>query len=278
MLLTAFLHSADAECGKVDYDALSEQTLLELLIQDVKNISALQDSDGGFLDISEWPGLSFDVDGKVGHIDYYHYLGESLFGDPSDDDSDDENDDCPIGPGGSIDLRWVPMHVTEFSMQGLKLSGTIETASLPRKLIDFDITGNEFSGPFETTDLPSTSEDIRIRENQLSGTLDMTALPPKLQIFDAGNNRFTGSVDFGSLPEGVTLVDVGGNKFTGSVDLSKIPADLASLCISPCGFARAKLVIRVPKAGLDDFRIDRFREVVDIDGNDLRDKFLLYSY
>ena len=270
MSLNIFLHCVDAsECGRVDYDFLSEQTLMELLIQDVKNISKLQDADGSFLNISEWPGLSFDFDGKVNEIDYDNMPPFDFFGDLGDEGG-------PIGPGGSIDLRWIPRHVEKLCMHSLDVSGTIRTVNLPRNLRVLEVSKNKFFGPFETVDLPNSAKKIFIWQNQLSGTLDLSCVPPNVKVFSAGSNKFTGSLDLRSLPKGIVNLDVSSNQFAGDVDLSKIPATLITLRMLNYHLRQDKLVICVPKAGVGDFSVwkEHFTEVVDLDGNDLKDKVL----
>ena len=276
MLFTYLVHSRDdSNCGRVDYDSLTEQSLMEILFGDVLNISAWQDDEGAFLDIELWPLIQMhgDVVRKI-NIDNSAEGSRAFFGDWSDED-DDDTDDVNIGPGGTIDLRWIPRWVVVFEICCIEVSGTVETAMLPPKLIIFDISGNKFAGTFSIGHLPRELKIVYIYENQLEGKLEMDRLPMTIGTFNANSNNFSGSVDLQHLPNRMKYLSLSCNQLSGSIELDKLPDTIALLQIYGNKFRQQLLTIRIPKAGVRSFRIglDNFADVRDINGNDLK-KFM----
>ena len=66
-----FLLCSDPNLGRVDYNSLSDQTLMELLIEgfDDKTKKRYQDDHGMYLDVCEWPFIKYDDDERVIKID-----------------------------------------------------------------------------------------------------------------------------------------------------------------------------------------------------------------
>ena len=77
---------------------MSEQTLMELLVGEIHNLSNLKDTEGNFRDIATWAGVDIGDDGRVEVISLCIDVGFALFGD------DWEPVEAIIGPHGSIDF------------------------------------------------------------------------------------------------------------------------------------------------------------------------------
>ena len=259
----------DLDCGRVDFDSMSEQTLMELLISDVKNISSLKDPEGGFLDIDAWEGVEINSDSHVSDIDFSKEIGFGFF------DDDDAEIDCDgflaIGPDGSIDLKWMPRFVQSFEIFSLNLFGSVETALLPRTLATFNIESNRFSGTFDTAHLPDQIREIKISYNCFDGTLDISSLPKKLTNFYAMRNKFSGTLNLENLPSSIVSLHLNANQFSGTVDLSKLPPTITFLALDNTKITQESVRIRVPVKGVRFFHFGKgqFDTIRSVDGSDL---------
>ena len=63
--------TVDSSLGRVDYSSMSDQTLMEMLIDgfDAKTRRRYKDSDGMYLDVCEWSNIKCDDDQRVIEID-----------------------------------------------------------------------------------------------------------------------------------------------------------------------------------------------------------------
>ena len=58
MQIIAFLQVADIpRAGRVDFASMTDQTVMELLVSDIHNLSSLQNTLGEFRDIVSWEGV-----------------------------------------------------------------------------------------------------------------------------------------------------------------------------------------------------------------------------
>ena len=246
-------------CGRVDVSSLSDQTRMELLVADIQHLSAVQSTTGEFLDIKQWRGVDI-IDDYVDYIVFNHtdiFIGE---------------DDFVVGPGGSIDLRWLPSKLAWLDLHDMLLEGTIETADLPRDLQYVDLTRNNLKGTLCMKGLPQNMQKLRIGDNKLCGSLHLEHSPPNLVAFDAHWNGFEGTLDFRHLPEKMDTLNLRDNKFSGSIDLSKIPSSLTHFYFNRTQISQETLVIAVPTNGIDRFYVDkdRFDRIVDTNGRDIK--------
>ena len=258
MLNAIFCADADG-LGRVDPACLSEQTRMEILFSDVQNIKALQDAHGEFLPLVEWPGLRIR-----GHVEEIKCGRRIEFHGP------DDISIYAIGPGGSIDLHWIPSHVVHFSIIGLHLHGTIDTAALPETLAHLGITENNFRGPFALENLPKGMERIEARGNLLDGTLNFSALPSTMLYLDAAQNNFSGTIDLTALPESMRALDLSWSEITGTINIEILPAHFSCLKLERTKIEQSTLVFDPQKHGNLRLCLDKakFNEIVDADGKD----------
>ena len=132
--LCQLLLSADIPAaGRFDKDCIPQQTAMEILCANFDNLEQVQDPNGEFLAIPDWRGLEFDAEANIIEINFDSKITCNLF--PSSDEEEEEADPSPpVGPGGSIDLQWIPSTVLSFSLCDVEVSGSVDTSSLPRKL------------------------------------------------------------------------------------------------------------------------------------------------
>ena len=275
-MILSFISTADTHgFGRVDFDSMSDQTLMELLVGDIENNAMLRDGDDAFLDIQSWDGLSFNDAGELIVIDFEAELalGGGLFGDSSDDDDEDK---YIVGPKGSIDLKWIPKTVEVFAIADLELEGFVETSELSPNLECFDISLNLFRGTFCIASLPQNIRNVSISGNLLDGTLDIAKLPPNVTDFSAERNRFHGFLDFSDLPKNMATLRLSFNDFLGTIDLSTMPSKMRFFAMQGTKVKQDRLVIRVPDLGVQYFRLTtkNFGSVVDTSGSDLKNEFI----
>ena len=266
-MLVSFISCADTDgFGRVDLSSLSDQTLMELLVGDIQRNTMLRDSEGEFLEIHSWNGLTFSDTGELLDIDFD---AEAVM------DGHDDVVSYIVGPKGSIDLKWIPMTVRYFTIVDLALEGVVETRELPEHLEYFDISANIFRGTFCIASLPQKIQSVKIASNLLDGTLDMVHLPPHVTLFVAEFNRFHGSLDFSDLPKNIVTLRVGFNDFQGTVDLSKIPSKMRFFAMQSTKVKQDQLVVRVPDPGVEYFYLTKanFGSIVDTSGKDLKKVF-----
>ena len=242
-------------------DGMSDQTMLELLVGNITNISSLQDAHGAFLDILEWPGVTLASEGVV-DIDFQPQLDELYF------DTNDDAIEFRIGPGGRIDLQWIPPSTTAFYVTSLAITGIVDTAVLPLNLEIFDIGDNHFTGEFAIHTLPRKLRRIYIYTNDLEGSLDIPALPRWTQSFRAGHNKFCGEIDLRGLPDSLIHLDISDAQLSGAIDLEKLPSGLVEINLKNNQISQQTLLVEREISRLCIDR-EKFDEVIDRNGKDL---------
>ena len=268
LLLLADLPGA----GRFNIDCMSQQMAMETLCADVENIHKVQDANGDFMPIESWSGLKFDSDGNISEIDFDSNYGANLF---RDEDEPEVDENPPIGPGGSMELQWIPQSVRKFFMQEVRISGTVDTHKLPRRLEEFDISKNKFTGEFRTEGLPDTLRVLNIQMNNLSGSLSIAAIPRCMHRFYASYNNFSGEVNLNDLPPEIAVFHVQHNALCGSISMQRIPVSIKHMDIRHNNFEQDVLVVRATAETDYPFGIDRdkFAKIVDDEGHDVKDKF-----
>ena len=259
-ILTVFLCADHA--GRVDYDMMPDQTLMELLVEGIQKVSPFQDDYCVFRDIKTWEGVTLDEDGNVCDIAFGANVGILLFG------SSDEIDQAYIiGPEGTIDMRWVPRHVKCFDVSSLNLSGSLETSVLPRVLINLDLSTNKLCGTVAFESLPPSMTTLTLYENNFSGTLKLEALPRTMVSVHVGSNDFEGSLVLTNLPEAIVTLRLSANNFSGTIDMSNIPSTLQNFGLYRTNIKQHTLVIRLGEHGVKYFQLGSgFEKIVDTNG------------
>ena len=265
MKISAFLCLLCADAiGRIDMTIISEQSIMELFVQDIENLSSLCDEDGAFIPIEKWPGVALSYDGRVVSVDMAATLSfqDFLYNDGAQ---------YKIGPGGTIHFQFTPRALEVLKIRGLALEGTLKTSDLPSTLRHLDVNHNKLHGSLDATNFPASLQFIDISENAMSETLDLTHLPSKLEIFKANCSKFTGNVDFTSLPQTLSALYLHGNPLSGEIDLSHLPDSLHVINLFGTKFGQEKLVVHLPSEGSAFYSIDirKFEEIVDTNGREI---------
>ena len=202
--------SADLEsAGKVDMASLSEQTMMELLLANVKNKEKLQDIHGDYIDILQWQDLNFDEDGHVTCVEW--------------------NFSTPIS-AGSIDLRWIPLYMQTFSISQCEIGGRIDTNLLPQSLVFLNLRRNRIQGTLEIESLSEPFEVVNIGFNQMTGTLNLPKLPDSITHFIADHNFFSGAINLTRIPPKIKEFSLNNNQLKQkTLIIGKLPQSLVSI-------------------------------------------------
>ena len=141
-MLFTVLHSVDPALGRLDYESLSDQALMEMLVAAMpdEDKKELLDGNGNYLDVCEWSCVKCK-DERVFQIDVLERpFSEKQF-----------------------PFWFIPPSVDTFAAGDEKgLSGTLDTGDLPRGLRYLDIEMNCLHGEFKTKELPAKLEFIYI--------------------------------------------------------------------------------------------------------------------
>ena len=240
----ALLFAADPSIGRLDYHSLSDQALMEILIDGMKEEEkrAYQDSDGDFLDVSEWENTGY-VDDRV----VYVHLSWMTFTDKP------------------FPFEYIPPCVNTFEAEDCNLHGTLDAGNLPNVLLVLDVSVNKIYGTLNLRAFPRDMKSIFVFHNALSGSLVLADLPQSLLDFDASSNAFTGEIELNTLPPVLKDLMLRGNALTGSINIERLPESIEKIDLSGNQF-------------LGDFRMCSFPESlieVDLSENSFSDKAVL---
>ena len=235
--LSCLLHCTDSALGRFDIRALSDQTLMELLISgfDEPIMQHFQDEDGAFREISDWANVECNADGTVSGIyfDFQHSPTHTC----------------------TLNLRYIPPNAKIFMLRMENVEGTMEIEGLPRDLDTLRISHSEtICGSIDAAGLPRRLTYIDLENNALSGEVDFAALPSELCWLNLQLNKFSGSVDMRSLPRTLQVLIVACNHFSGELDLSRLPRSIESLELGPNDFSGILRAVNLPK-GLSSINV-----------------------
>ena len=214
------LLAVDPSLGRLDYDSLSDQALMEMLVNGLntscKNV--FQDTKGNFIDVCDWPSIICDADERVTEIRKFSWL-------------------C----SGTIDFDFIPPNVTKIKLnyffETAYIHGTLSTALLPRQIKAIEIVHMGIRGSFDLRSLPEHLTRIDISMNAFSGSCNLTALPAGLQKLNLCHNSFSGSVSLENLPASLEMLSIACNKLSGVLRFDSLPLALACLFIDQNGFS-----------------------------------------
>ena len=238
----------DTTLGRVDYNALSTQTLMELLICDVEMKGRFLDDQDEYKDIDAWSDISFDEDGLLVDIWWSNALTISK---------------------GTMHLEWIPSTVRSFCAMRNDLHGTIETHRLPPSILFFNIMSNDFCGSFNIAGLPANIQKVTISWNSFSGALNIPALPQKVKTFQASVNQFSGTIDITKLPGKLEVLLIDTNRLSGSLGVMHMPPQMRSVGLNNNFFKQDVFHICHPsqvEAIFVDYRNSGIQKCIDENG------------
>ena len=206
--------AVDTQLGRVDRSSLSDQILIEMLVQGFTGIAKgrYQDKFGVFIDVCEWCGVDCDAENRVTAVYDIEFTA------------------------GEISLSHIPPKVESFEMYSKNLTGTLEAGDLPQCLETFDISGNAFDGTVDFQNLPRALAHFDINTNAFTGSADLTTLPHSLRVLWMHANRFSGELCLSSPPQRLNHINLSANAFSGDFCLPNPPKTLVSFGASKNNF------------------------------------------
>ena len=231
-MLSLTFQSIDPSLGRLDYDSLSDQALMEMLISGMLETQKkfFQDKNGNFNDVCNWAGSTWEVECESERVDsilltsfkfserqfpfeFIPPLVTSFLTSLSD-------------MHGTMETSHLPRGLIRLAVMSTKLHGTINFAVLPQKLETLNISSNDFSGICALSDLPDTLVHFRAENNRLIGEISLIDLPVAMQKINLSNNKLSGSIDIVQLPPSFVSLDLSENSFTGDFRLLSFPESL----------------------------------------------------
>jgi len=184
--------SAECQGKKYTLDMLSDEQLMQMLIQHVKNKKRFMKKGRTFKDLKDWPGVTLE-DNHVVKIDWENYY-----------------------LGGSMNLSFIPQYVIWVSIHGNSIEGSICASDLSSNLQHLSVSRNKFTGTIEWSKLPQDLENLYLYNNHFSGTVECSALPQRITNLWIAFNDFEGVLDLRSAPVCMKPISwyFEGNRFT----------------------------------------------------------------
>ena len=257
LLETHHLLTVDPSLGRLDYESLSDQALMEMLIEGLKSEqkAMYKDANGNFHDVCEWRGMSC-IDNSVTFVSFNNLdFGSKQFPFDFIPPSAVTFIATLCGSHGTLDTSLLPTSLTTLNVQHNDLEGTIRWKGLPRKLrmlyingnsfqgkiilcdlppslISLDASMNSFCGEIALSDLPVAMTNINVVSNELEGPITIESLPSRLRILDLRENLFSGDFTILDAPSGLESVDIGGNDISGTIVLPVYAGEMEFILFS----------------------------------------------
>ena len=207
MNLTISVLSADdlSNLSRLDPLLLSQQTQMEMFVDDFAEKSDFQDESGNYTDYTTWKGVTCDDNQHVSRI--------SMSG-----------DFLRKSPKARIQWELIPIYVKQLKISFFDLDQSIEMQSLPSSIVDIEVPFCNLSGSIDTKDFSPLLENVHMQKNKLEGSLALENLPNgNLKSLCLWGNAFVGSVNLLNLPEQLQTLILSENKLSGGIDLSRLP-------------------------------------------------------
>ena len=200
--------SVDPSLGRVNYRLLSDQTLMEMLIDgfDDEAKHAYQDLEGMYVDVCKWSGIKCDAKERVIEIrkDSHHV-------------------------NGPIELCCIPTNVKGLGIIYCALTGSLDLTRLPDGMEWLSLQHNQITGEIDLTHLPAGMQLLFLNNNQLTAEIDLTHLPEGMQRLHLNSNQLTGGVDVTRLPHGMECLYLSQNRLSGSIFIWNLPPRMSCI-------------------------------------------------
>uniref|UniRef100_A0A7S4L6R9 Uncharacterized protein n=1 Tax=Paramoeba aestuarina TaxID=180227 RepID=A0A7S4L6R9_9EUKA len=169
-LFIVAIASDQLEPGRIDFAAMSDQSIIELLVENTILKSQLLDRNGDFKAVRAITQLDVDKDGYVTSIDF-----------------------TKLCLGGTLNTTWLPSRLRRCNFERNNVQGRIERLSDAVYFADF--SHNAFTGSLSLPDFPFQIRYFNASTNRLSGTLTFRQLRETLVVLNLSSNAFEGSLD-----------------------------------------------------------------------------------
>ena len=232
-LRLALLFPADPPLGRLDYDALPDQALMEVIFEGMvdKFKNRVTDKDGDFQDVSRWKNVKCE-DERVTQVQCVS---------------------CPFSDE-PFPFKAIPPLVTRFVIESCNLHGTLDPLHLPESLTFLQLDSNNLHGTINFGSFPQNLQEISLFWNRFSGSCMLGALPDSVVIFDASSNEFSGEISLNDLPPAMEELRVHQNLLSGPIHIKALPSTMRLLNLSLNDFS-GDFRLMVPPRSLEEICI-----------------------
>ena len=249
------LLSIDPALGRLDYDSLSDQTLMEMLV-DCFHSRDLHDENGYFKDVCEW---------SIGYLSIVKCKNDRV---------DSIDFDRWHFDGKQFEFGFIPPLVKSFKSYKCELQGTLDTSHLPISLIQLNVSYNALFGTINFKTFPRDLEIIVIEMNLFSGNVVLSDLPDSVVLFNADRNDFSGQIVLQILPAAMQRLSLARNKLSGLITIDSTHSSIEEINLYGNSFwGDVRLLVLPPK--LNHVNVD---ENYDLNGTVVLPKFLSELY
>ena len=221
-MLHAFL-TIDPHVGRFGMDCLSEEQLMELLVQNIEESGHYCFHTGDSTSPCGWEGVECNESKNVTKISFESTLK------------------------GALSLEFLPPHLEHLYASFMTKPSPLYMKKLPDPLTFIAMNACALTGDVDIAALPRGMKTLLLNENSLTGSLDLTALPPSIVKFEMNMNKLSGSIALDRLPETLTVLKLSGNSLSGEINLEKLPSNLQRLLLSKNSFQGSISLCKLPK-------------------------------
>ena len=240
---------SDPNLGRVDYNSLSDQTLMEMLIDglDEETKEKFQDTDKMYLDVCEWDFVKCDADNRVVEICARSKLSGSIqlqYTPPKVTHFRLVWSQSNVH--GTIDLTHLPEAIQKISITGTQLSGSIDLEQLPHGMLVLSLISNCFTREINLSSLPGRMKKLTLSDNKLTGSINLTQLPQDLENLYLHSNQFQGSINLTQLPGSLQDLFLNNNQLSGSLYLGALPQAMVRIKLQNNSFSGSFIAMNLP--------------------------------
>ena len=222
--------TVDPSLGRLDYESLSDQALMEMLVDGLVEFHkrVFQDANEHFHDVCEWAGIECN-DGRVEKVNLQERKVNKF-------------------TAKKFPFEFIPPLVVSFKAYKTNMHGTLDPADLPVNLKILRVYENSLHGSLSFKAFPRKMEDITIFKNNFHGSIQLSDFPSSLMQLDAENNSFCGEVCLNDLPPRMQWLQISANKLTGSINIERLPASIQVINLSKNEFSGEFRMLSIPRS------------------------------
>ena len=236
--LCILINAVDDTLGRLDFQTLTTQAKMEILIAGLSSTSRQTycDASGNYKDVCEWKGVEC-TDGNVTGIQWAESIRnicfdlEEIYLDYLPETIQEFNvENCRYK--GTLQMAFLPLHFFSVSCNNLK--GSLDLAAMPPQMVHFDVLLNEFSGSVLLNALPESLQHLQIGGNDFHGEIHFEALPQSCEFVSTYKTQLSGNLNFAGMPRALKVLKTRKSRFSGDLCLKGLSTSLTAVFADSC--------------------------------------------